>query len=132
MDGGDSRKDPGCFFFKIPGLKALCIYARLNPLPSQIRKSNMSKSSILPTTVAAKSAYIEQLPFALLNAFDTNNRINCYLIEALPREAWTGKPFDGKGRTIAAIVAHMRNRSDGLNIYLRVGWVSVAAPAFYH
>jgi uncharacterized damage-inducible protein DinB len=69
----------------------------------------MSKSSILPKTVAAKSAYIEQLPFALLNAFDTNNRINCYLIEALPREAWTGKPFDGKGRTIAAIVAHMHN-----------------------
>jgi uncharacterized damage-inducible protein DinB len=48
-------------------------------------------------------------PVALLNAFNTNNRINQYLIENLPPDAWKAKPADGKGRTIAAIVAHMHN-----------------------
>jgi len=48
-------------------------------------------------------------PVALLNAFDTNNRINAYLIENLPPEAWRAKPADGKGRAVAAIVAHMHN-----------------------
>ena len=58
----------------------------------------------------ASGKYTEQgLPAALLNAFDTNNRINLYLIENLPPEAWNAKPPDGKGRTIAAIVAHMHN-----------------------
>jgi hypothetical protein len=46
-------------------------------------------------------------PGALLNAFNINNRINRYLIENLPPDAWRAKPADGKGRTIAAIVAHM-------------------------
>jgi uncharacterized damage-inducible protein DinB len=48
-------------------------------------------------------------PVALLNAFNTNNRINHYLIDNLPPAAWRAKPPDGKGRTIAAIVAHMHN-----------------------
>ena len=48
-------------------------------------------------------------PGALLNAFNTNDRINHYLIENLPSDAWRAKPEDGKGRTIAAIVAHMHN-----------------------
>jgi len=48
-------------------------------------------------------------PGALLNAFNINNRINRYLIENLPPDAWRAKPADGKGRTIAAIVAHMHN-----------------------
>jgi len=48
-------------------------------------------------------------PGALLNAFDTNNRINHYLLENIPPGAWKAKPADGKGRTIAAIVAHMHN-----------------------
>jgi hypothetical protein len=89
------------------GIAANNFHIRTDALGNQTDTS--PKSSILPNTVAAKNAYIEQLPSALLNAFDTNNRINCYLIEALPREAWTGKPSDGKGRTIAAIVAHMHN-----------------------
>jgi uncharacterized damage-inducible protein DinB len=62
--------------------------------------------------------YLSQVPQALLNAFDTNNRINQYLIENLPPEAWTSKPPDGKGRTIAAIVAHMHN--------VRVMWLKAA------
>ena len=43
------------------------------------------------------------LPQALLNAFDTNDRINQYLIENLPAAAWRAEPPEGKGRTVAAL-----------------------------
>jgi uncharacterized damage-inducible protein DinB len=59
------------------------------------------------------------LPQSLLNAFDTNDRINQYLIENLPAEAWRAEPPEGKGRTIAAIVAHIHN--------VRVMWLKAAA-----
>jgi uncharacterized damage-inducible protein DinB len=59
--------------------------------------------------LAGKESYVHQLPAALLKAFDVNDRINHYLIENLPPAAWTTKPPDGKGRTVAAIVAHMHN-----------------------
>jgi uncharacterized damage-inducible protein DinB len=56
---------------------------------------------------------------ALLNAFDTNDRINQYMIENLPAEAWRAEPPEGKGRTVAAIVAHIHN--------VRVMWLKAAA-----
>jgi uncharacterized damage-inducible protein DinB len=59
------------------------------------------------------------LPSALLLAFDTNDRINQYLLENLPAAAWRAEPPDGKGRTTAAIVAHMHN--------VRVMWLKAAA-----
>jgi uncharacterized damage-inducible protein DinB len=59
------------------------------------------------------------LPAALLNAFNTNNRINRYLIESIAPAAWRAKPAEGKGRTISAIVAHMHN--------VRVMWLKVSA-----
>jgi uncharacterized damage-inducible protein DinB len=59
------------------------------------------------------------LPQALLNAFDTNDLINQYLLKNLPGEAWRAEPLEGKGRTIAAIVAHMHN--------VRVMWLKAAA-----
>jgi len=62
--------------------------------------------------------YAKQLPASLLNAFNTNNRINHYLIDHLPPAAWKAKSGDGKGRTIAAIVAHMHN--------VRVMWLKAA------
>jgi uncharacterized damage-inducible protein DinB len=62
--------------------------------------------------------FSERLPGALLSAFDTNNRINQYLVENLPAEAWNAKPPDGKGRTVAAIIAHMHN--------VRVMWLKAA------
>lgn len=65
----------------------------------------------------AAQPYAAQLPEALLKAFDTNDRINRYLIENLPVEAWNAKP-DGKGRSIAAIAAHMHN--------VRVMWLKAA------
>jgi uncharacterized damage-inducible protein DinB len=59
------------------------------------------------------------LPQALLTSFDTNDRINQYMIENLPAEAWCADPPGGKGRTIAAIVAHLHN--------VRVMWLKAAA-----
>ena len=78
----------------------------------------------MPKTSEVRSAgqlfptYADRLPEALLNAFNTNNRINQYLIDGIPRAAWNAKPMDGKGRTIPAIIAHMHN--------VRVMWLKAA------
>jgi uncharacterized damage-inducible protein DinB len=67
----------------------------------------------------AGTTFASQLPAALLNTFDTNHRINQYLIDNIAPAAWKAKPADGKGRTISAIVAHMHN--------VRVMWLKVSA-----
>jgi len=46
---------------------------------------------------------------ALLEAYATSNRITRYLVENLADEAWRAETPGGKGRTIAAIVAHIHN-----------------------
>lgn len=84
----------------------------------------MPKTSVPKTprpTVAAsiEPAFASQLPAALLSAFNTNNRINLYLVDSIDPAAWKAKPADGKGRTISAIVAHMHN--------VRVMWLKVSA-----
>ena len=56
-----------------------------------------------------KSATPFVLSEALLSAFDTNDRINQYLLENLPGEAWRAEPPEKKGRDIAGMVAHMHN-----------------------
>ena len=56
-----------------------------------------------------KSAAPFVLAEALLSAFDTNDRINQYLLDHLPAEAWRAEPPANKGRNIAAVVAHMHN-----------------------
>ena len=66
-----------------------------------------------------KAAPAFSLNEALLIAYDTNDRINQYMIENLPAEAWRAEPPEGKGRTIAAIVAHIHN--------VRVMWLKAAA-----
>lgn len=66
-----------------------------------------------------QKTFANQISVALLNAFNTNNRINQYLIDRIPPAVWRSKPPDGKGRTIAAIVAHMHN--------VRIMWLKVAA-----
>lgn len=62
-------------------------------------------------------------PFSLqesiLHAFETNDAINHYMLENLPADAWRAEPPGGKGRNIAAIVAHMHN--------VRVMWLKAAA-----
>ena len=68
-----------------------------------------------------KTAPPFSLPQALLHAFDTNDNINQYLLENLPAESWRAATPDGKGRTIAAIVAHLHN--------VRVMWLKAAKAA---
>jgi len=76
----------------------------------------------MPKTSESRSTpaepYSSQLPLALLNAFNTNNRINQYLIDHLPPSAWKALPPGKKGRTIAAMFAHMHN--------VRVMWLKTA------
>jgi uncharacterized damage-inducible protein DinB len=100
-------------------LQAAIAYAKLRALPT-VRGCEplvMGKTSALRT--ATPQSAQQQLPLALLSAFNTNNRINQYLIDNLPPAAWKAKPPDGKGRTIPAIVAHMHN--------VRVMWLKVSA-----
>lgn len=58
------------------------------------------------------------LKTSMLAAFVTNNRINQYLLENIPAEAWAAKPPEGKGRPIAAIAAHIHN--------VRLMWLKAA------
>jgi len=56
---------------------------------------------------------------AMLRALAINNRITDYLVENLDTGAWRAEPPGGKGRTVAAIVAHIHN--------VRVMWLKSAA-----
>jgi len=65
-----------------------------------------------------KAASPFALADALLHAYGTNNRINLYLVQNLPDEAWRAKAPGGKGRDIASIVVHIHN--------VRLMWLKAA------
>lgn len=67
---------------------------------------------------AAKTAPFE-LATALLHAFDTNEKINQFLLKNLAAESWTAEPPNGKGRDLRAIAAHIHN--------VRVMWLKASA-----
>ena len=46
---------------------------------------------------------------AFMSAYAANQRINQYLLESLDEAIWQVVPPEGKGRSIASIVAHMHN-----------------------
>ena len=79
----------------------------------------MKNPSASHTAARSGPDFAQQLPLAILSAFNTNNRINQYLIDQISPAAWKAKTPDGKGRTIRAIVAHMHN--------VRVMWLKTAA-----
>jgi hypothetical protein len=58
---------------------------------------------------------------ATLRAFAIHNRIHLYLLDELAAEAWLAKPRGGKGRTLAAMAAHIHN--------LRLMWLEAAKVA---
>jgi hypothetical protein len=61
---------------------------------------------ILEPAMAANAAAAPFDPIAALaTAFATNNRINLYLVQNIPEEAWRATPPGGKGRSIASIAA---------------------------
>lgn len=78
----------------------------------------MPKAPDPSASVYAGKTFASRLPVALLNAFNTNNRINQYLFDNLPAAAWKAQPPGAKGRSIPAIVAHMHN--------VRVMWLKAA------
>src|SRR6185436_12675919 len=45
----------------------------------------------------------------LLEEFERNGLVNAYLVSVLPDALWRTPPPGGRGRTIAAIVAHMQS-----------------------
>lgn len=45
----------------------------------------------------------------ILESFEHNGRINEYLVSVLPDAIWRAPPPGGRGRTVAAIVAHMQS-----------------------
>ncbi len=68
--------------------------------------------------VMARHAAPLDLGTSLLSALATSERINQYLLEALPAEVWRAET-PGEGRTIAAVVAHLHN--------VRLMWLKAAA-----
>ena len=66
-----------------------------------------------------KARPIPPLPEAVLETFRTNDKITRFLVESLDEKAWRAEPPTGKGRTVAAIVAHIHN--------VRHMWLTVSA-----
>jgi uncharacterized damage-inducible protein DinB len=58
---------------------------------------------------------------ALIRAYATNNRIDVYLVQNIPDEAWNAKPPGGKGRDIPSIVGHIHN--------VRLMWLKASGAA---
>jgi uncharacterized damage-inducible protein DinB len=67
----------------------------------------------------AKKAEPFNLSEAVLGALRISDSITRYLIENISEEAWNAEPPGGKGRTIAAIAAHIHN--------VRLMWLKSAA-----
>lgn len=83
------------------------------PSPAQPAPSGLSRSRKPPV----------DLGHAIIEAFQTNERINQLLLESLDKKAWrkaTALTPEAGGRTIAAIAAHMHN--------VRHMWLVVADP----
>ena len=50
----------------------------------------------------------------LLEAFKHSGRVTEYLVRVLPAGIWRTAPRNGRGRSIAAIVAHMQDADVGM------------------
>lgn len=87
------------------------------------KKSAATKSPATKSPATKSPARPAPLSLAdsLLRAYDTNDRINQYLLENVSDEAWHAEPPGGKGRSIAAIAAHMHN--------VRVMWLKATKAA---
>jgi uncharacterized damage-inducible protein DinB len=62
----------------------------------------------------------------LLQEFEHNGRVNEYLVSVLPDAIWRTPPPDGRGRTIAAIVAHIQSVR---RTFARMGGVRPGPPS---
>lgn len=66
-----------------------------------------------------------QVEQELLEAFVHSGRVTEYLVAALPARLWRATPPGGRGRSIAAIVAHMQSLRRG---FARFGGARPGAP----
>jgi uncharacterized damage-inducible protein DinB len=64
----------------------------------------------------------------LLEAFDHSGRVTEHLVRVLPPGVWRAAPPDGRGRTIAAIVAHMQGVR---RTFVKMGGAAAAPPALH-
>ena len=71
----------------------------------------------MPRRAAAPAPEAHQV---LIEAFAVNERMNQILLEHLDPRLWRAKPPGGKGRTLAAIFAHVHN--------IRRKWLRLSAP----
>jgi uncharacterized damage-inducible protein DinB len=55
---------------------------------------------------------------AVLRSFAIHNRIHLYLLDALAPDVWTMPPPGGKGRSLAALIAHVHS--------VRLMWMKAA------
>ena len=62
-----------------------------------------------PVMATKKTAGPFDMAEAIIGAYATNNRINVYLVQNLPDEAWRAKLPGAKGRDIGSMVAHIHN-----------------------
>ena len=62
----------------------------------------------------------------LLEEFEHSGRVNEYLVSVLPDGIWRTPPPDGRGRTIAAIVAHIQSVR---RMFARMGGVRPGPPS---
>jgi uncharacterized damage-inducible protein DinB len=101
-------------------LQTALAYAKSdNPANRSVEvQCHMRKPPETPGSASRAATFGVSLPLALLNAFNTNNRINQYLIDNIPAAGWNAKPPGGKGRTIPTIIAHMHN--------VRIIWLKAA------
>ncbi|HUJ20940.1 MAG TPA: DinB family protein [Bryobacteraceae bacterium] len=60
----------------------------------------------MPAAIKTKELDLKR---AILETYAVNERANQYLLESLDERAWRAEPPGGKGRTAAAIAAHMHN-----------------------
>lgn len=71
--------------------------------------------------MARRAAGVDPNPYqVLLETYAVNERMNQVLLERLDPRLWRAKPPAGKGRTIAAIFAHVHN--------IRRKWLRLSAP----
>jgi uncharacterized damage-inducible protein DinB len=68
----------------------------------------MVTTSHVEAEMAGKDAPLGPVE-ATLRTFAIHNRIHLYLLDNLAPEAWLLTPPDGKGRTLAAIAAHIHS-----------------------
>lgn len=67
------------------------------------------KTATADAPAATGAADASWMGASLIRSLDTSDRITRYLVESLSEEAWRAEPTGGKGRGVAAIVAHIHN-----------------------